>query len=205
MRKRWIVGTVAGLIALGLQACAPKDNSDCGFSQNVYGERMSWKGQIPVTLYVHNSAAAYEGAIRAAAETWNRSAGKTLIVIAGGASGAASARDGANVISVASNWDSGSMSEQARTAVYFVGDQIQEADIKINGSNSGGSSVFNFYWSQSPGTGVNIEALVLHEMGHLLGLRHNDSGGSVMATYLPANVNRTSLSPAEEGALKCEY
>lgn len=206
MRKRWFIAVAAGVFALGLQACAPKQDGDCGFVQNVYGERISWKGQVPITLYIHNSVPSqYDGAIRRAANTWNQAAGKTLFVVAGTTSGIDVARDGANVISLSSTWESNKLSEQARTSVYWVGDQIQEADIKINGSGSGGQSVFSFYWDQAPGSGVNIEALVLHEMGHVLGLKHNDSGNSVMATYLPANVNRTSLSVAEEAALKCEY
>lgn len=208
MRKRWKLAAVAvGILALGLQACAPKNDSDCGFSQNVYGERLSWKGQIPVTLYIHSSVPSqFHGAIQQAADTWNRAAGKTLFVIAGTTPGQTVGRDGANVISMKSTWDSKDLSEQARTAVYWVGDQIQEADIAINGASAGGGQgVYSFYWSEAPGSGVNIEALVLHELGHVLGLKHNDGGGSVMATYLPANVNRTSLSEAEEIALKCEY
>ena len=98
------------------------------------------------------------------------------------------------------------MSEQARTSVYWVGDQIQEADIRINASKANNYSVFNFYWGQSSGQdAVNIEALVLHEMGHVLGLKHKETGSSVMATYLPNHTDRVNPAQTDLDSLKCEY
>ncbi|MNL56538.1 Matrixin [compost metagenome] len=91
------------------------------------------------------------------------------------------------------------MSEQARTNLYWIGDQIQEADIRVNASK------YSFYWNGTGGGSVNIEALILHELGHVLGLKHKDNEGSVMATYLANGSDRTALAPADTTNLQCEY
>lgn len=208
MKKWWILAAAAAAL-IGLQACAPKAQDECGFVQNVYGERISWKTQYPVVMKIHSSVPDdYVGAIKSAAATWNEAAGKTLIQIDDGKTdGTAVARDHVNVISFSSSWESDKLSEQAKTSVHWVGDQIQEADIKVNASASnGGQALYSFYWAGTPnGHGVNIEALVLHEMGHVLGLKHRDSGGSVMATYLASNADRVNLAKVDKDSLMCEY
>jgi hypothetical protein len=188
---------------LTLQACAPKAQDDCGFVQNVYGERISWKGSVPVTMRIHSSVPdAYIPAIVAAAETWNRTAGKTVLKIdTTKDTGALEPRkDGQNIIYMLNTWEANKTTEQARTSVYWVGDVIQEADIRINDKN------FNFYTSEvGSHSDVSIEALILHELGHVLGLKHKDTSGSVMATYLANGVDRTALAETDTTSLQCEY
>ena len=137
-----------------------------------------------------------------------------------------------------SNWDSNNKAEQGRTSVYWAGDEIQEADIRINGSQ------FAFYdsdpkklvflkinpdteWTRSnentrlskkderadysststdqPQLGYNFEALLLHELGHFLGLKHKDFATSVMETYLAANTDRVDLGDLDKKNFRCEY
>jgi hypothetical protein len=188
---------------LTIQACAPKEQDDCGFVQNVYGERISWKGEIPVVMKIHESVPdAYVPAIVAAAESWNRTAGKTILKIdTTKIPGALSPRkDGQNIIYLLDTWEANKATEQARTSVYWVGDVIQEADIRINDKN------FNFYTSENPNhSDVSIEALLLHELGHVLGLKHKDTSGSVMATYLANGVDRTTVAETDSTSLQCEY
>lgn len=197
------------LFAFSLQGCAPKSQEDCGFVQNVYGERISWKGEIPVTMYLHESVPQeYVGAIESAAKTWQDASGKRLInlVLNQRVTGPINPqKDGRNVIYYFSTWEAEKASEQARTSIYWVGDQIKEADMRINAKN------FSYYWNQ-PGTlssvttsAVNIEALVIHELGHVLGLKHKDVGSSVMATYLASNTDRVQVSDTDRSALQCEY
>lgn len=198
------------LSSAGFLGCAPKAQNDCGFVQNVYGERISWKGQLPVVMKLHQSfPLAYESALRSAMETWNRRAGETLFVLDSKniVNTAAVARDRSNVVSFSSTWESDKLSEQARTSVHWVGDQIQEADIKINASPRPNSTaqLFNFYWGDRVEPAINIEALFLHELGHVLGLRHKDQGHSVMATYLANNDDRIDLASTDESSLRCEY
>ncbi|MBO9668195.1 MAG: matrixin family metalloprotease [Bdellovibrio sp.] len=201
---KWLGLVLLVTSALFVQACAPKSQEDCGFVKNVYGERISWKSDVPVTLYIHKSVPPeYVGAIVNAADTWEKTAGRRLfnIVTSPRVDGPAEPhKDGKNVIYFLNSWESNRASEQARTSVYWVGDQIKEADIRVNDLN------FNFYWNQGKSaSAVNIEALILHEMGHVLGLKHKDTGGSVMATYLPSALDRTELANVDTADLKCEY
>ncbi len=204
------------LIAFGLQACAPKPQDDCGFVQNVYGERISWKGEIPITMYLHESVPQeYVGAIEAAAATWRDATGKSLINVITNqrVSGPINPqKDGRNIIYFFNAWEPDKKSEQARTSIYWIGDQIKEADMRINAAkDANGTSYFNYYWNQ-PGNAsmatanaVNIEALVIHEMGHVLGLKHKDINNSVMATYLANNTDRVNIPETDRSALQCEY
>lgn len=153
-------------------------------------------------MYLHNSIPAqFESSIRKAAQTWNQAYGRTILIIEDHrVGGNAPARDSANVIYYMNNWEADRAAEQGRTSLYWVGDQIQEADIRINARN------YTFYTEANFAMGsVNMEALILHELGHVLGLRHNDDSPSVMATYLKSHQDRTQLQSTDSESLKCEY
>lgn len=211
---KWL-GTFMVLISIfTIQACAPKSQPDCGFVQNVYGERISWKSDAPVTMQIHTSVPeSMIPAIQAAAETWEKTAGRKLfnIVTSPRYTGPiVPHQDGVNVIYFMNSWEANMGSEQARTSVYWVGDLIKEADMRINAAD------FGFYWKgetltkaakseRASSAPVNIEALVLHELGHVLGLKHKDNQGSVMATYLASGDDRTHLAVADQKDLQCEY
>ena len=201
MVKRLAVGLVV-IFGLALQACSPKNQDECGFVQNVYGERISWKSDVPIHIQIHkNFPEEYVGAVNAAADSWNRNLGKRIIEVTKERyTGPEQAqKDNVNVIYFYKTWEEDRPTEQARTSVYWIGDLIKEADIRINGK-------FNYYWNQNEKSGdVNIEALLVHEMGHVLGLKHKDTGGSVMATYLASNTKRNQLAETDMSSLKCEY
>lgn len=207
MKRFSIPGLALGFgLILGLGACTPKPQNDCGFVQNVYGERIAWKGRIPIEIYLHESfPVEYEGSAKEAAEVWNRAAGKTIFTLnpsnrVGGP--VESRKDTKNVIYFYSTWEADRANEQGRTSIYWKGDLIEEADIRVN-------SKFQFYVKKNgeapPSQAVSIEALLIHEMGHVLGLKHDDGAPSVMATYLRTGVDRVQLMEADMKALKCEY
>ena len=65
---------------------------------------------------------------------------------------------------------------------------------------------FDFYLEgNAPGSSVHLESLLLHELGHVLGLKHRDDSGSVMATYLASSTQRTTIAKVDMQDLKCEY
>lgn len=198
---KWITISTIIIAGLTLQACAPKKaQDDGGYVQNVYGERVSWKGQVPITLYIHSSFPdEYIGAVEAAARTWEQAAGYKLFNVVTQKIGGVPQQDRISVIYFMKDWEADKMSQQGRTSVYWLGDQIKEADMRINAN-------FAFYWNQPKGSqAVNMEALVLHEMGHILGLKHRDQSVSVMATYLASNTDRVRLSEEDIKSLKYEY
>jgi hypothetical protein len=109
-------------------------------------------------------------------------------------------QDGVNVIYWMSTWEADKFSEQARTSIYWLGDQIREADMRINAKN------FTFYTdTPTSSQDVHLESLLVHELGHVLGLKHKDDSGSVMATYLASRIQRTSIAEADKADIRCEY
>jgi hypothetical protein len=204
MKTSTRVGKFFALIFIGfaLVGCSkPKSEESCGFVQNVYGERVSWKNNLPVRMFLHTSVPAeLEPSIRAAADTWNRALGKIAIVIEmQKVSGSSASRDGRNVIYYMNQWEREKSAEQGRTSLYWVGDLIQEADIRINDYN------YNFYGATPQPGFVSMESLALHELGHVLGLKHEDASPSVMATYLRTNQERNQLQQSDWQSLSCEY
>ena len=200
--------SILGLLMLTvlLQACAPKNPSaetDCGFVQNVYGQRISWKNTGLIPLSVHQSfpdemMPALEGAIK----NWESVAGRPLfqIVATHVAGPIAPQKDGMNLIYWMPTWEADKSTEQARTSVYWVGNQINEADIRLNAKD------FKFYLDTPQSyADVHLESLLVHELGHVLGLKHRDDGGSVMATYLASKTIRDNIGDADRTDLKCEY
>jgi hypothetical protein len=212
----FILLSIVFFVAGFLSSCSPKPQSDCGFVQNIYGQRISWKERLPIKITIHSSVPAeLKSAIYRAAATWDTQIGKKVFEISEDSSqlSASPSRDQKNAIYFLSNWESDRTSEQGRTSVYWAGDEIQEADIRIN--------AYDFsYYDQNPRLmvgsarlknegltkteGYSFEALLLHEMGHFLGLKHRE-GTSVMATHLAAFSNRVQLASTDQEAITCEY
>ena len=183
-------------------ACQKKQEPQeaCNFVQNSSVQRVSWKDAVPIHLYVHESfPAEHLPALRSAMAKWEKALGRALITNPGPVVGENSpSRDGISVIYWMQSWESDKPGEQARTTIYWEGNRIKEADIKINDKN------FN-YSSNADSTTVDIESLLVHEIGHVLGLQHNTESGSVMALILDNGQLRREPAPADVASLKCEY
>ncbi len=191
-------------LALAIQACAPQFDSQesCTFVQNSYGERVSWKGQLPIVIYAHTTfPEQYLGAIQDAVEYWNRAKGEELFRYGGRDSGPDQARyDGRNIIYWRSSWEANKTSEQARTQIQWEGNRILDADILINNKD------FDFYYTDVTSSGaIHIGSILVHEFGHVLGLAHNDNEPSVMGTYLRAQTVREEITQADLRYMSCEY
>lgn len=205
MLKYFTLGFGLAGVILGLFACAPapKAEEPCNFVQNVYGQRISWKDQTPIPLMVHaDFPRELLPALDNAIKVWETAAGNKLFTIVSTSfhDNTTPEKDGRSVIYWLRTWEPEKPNEQARTSIYWVGDQIREADLRVNAKN------FTYYLD-APQTGreVHLESLLIHELGHVLGLKHNDSGVSVMATYLALQVKRDALSPEDLRAMSCEY
>ncbi len=174
----------------------------CHFNRNSMGIRISWKASLPVNLLIHKSVPAiYDKDIIAAANLWNTAKGKTLInVTRDDTFTNGVTNDGHNVIFWSTDWDASNSKEQALTSTNTDLSRITDADIRINAKNFGYSTTAQ---STSSST-VNLESLILHEMGHVLGLQHFDGDG-VMSAYLPNGKIRLNLSSDELSELSCEY
>lgn len=190
------------LLLILLTSCASSPQDKCGFLKNNFGERISWKGNVPVTLIFHESfPEEYKEAAEFAVQSWNKKAGKTILqlstaVIRGPI---IPAKDALNIIYYDTNF-SGKKVEQAYANLKSIGDQIKDVDIVINAKD------YTFYTSKNPiRNAINIETLLVHEMGHLLGLDHTRESSHIMYPYLPTNVDKSDLSSMSPETLKCEY
>lgn len=204
------VAALGLLAAFILSSCGQmKPEEACGFVQNVYGQRISWKGSLPISLYVHSSVPAqYYPAIDQAIQSWENVLGRKLFkVVSYSYNGPLDPRrDGVNVIYWMNSWEANKTNEQARTSVYWEGDQIRETDIRINAYNKATNVGFNFYIDYAlNGSDVHLPSLLVHELGHVLGLKHNDGGTSVMATYLAAQARRDKIGDTDMKSARCEY
>lgn len=194
-------------VAALLQACsrplAPQ--ASCGFVQNPELQRVSWKKNLPVRLFVHSSVPveAY-AAIDRAITDYNTRVGKgeeLFKIVTRGASGDLNPdRDGYSMIYWYKTWDPNKPTEQARTTIYWTGNQIFEADLRINAKN------FDYHYSEDTKfADVDLESLLVHEFGHMLGLAHNSAPGSVMNPTLNDGQERRSLGDPDKAGLACEY
>ena len=131
-------------------------------------------------------------AVAAATQTWN-AAGTPLQFIDGGASGPrAVLGDGYNDIVWSDGLPAG---YSARTSTYTVGSCIIEADTKLSTSVAWGDTSVD-------GSVTDLQTIVLHELGHWLGLRdlygQNDIGKAMYGIRGVGDTYR-SLSPADRG------
>lgn len=193
------------IIAAISQACARRmePQESCNFVQNSNLQRVSASKSSPLRFYVHSSVPqeAYP-AIEAAIQTWNSAiGGKNLItIVAWGSGGGAPARDGYSTIYWSNTWEPNKPNEQARTTIYWTNDQIYEADIRLNDFH------FDFYLGSDPVfNGVDLQSLIVHELGHALGLSHISSQQSVMEQSLASGKPRRELEKVDIDSLRCEY
>lgn len=175
----------------------------CNFVQNNQLQRVSWKGQFPIELYIHESVPEnYISAIKGAAAQWEYKLGHPVFKLIGvlGGANTGGEKDDRSAIYYMNTWDPSQKREQARTTIYWLGDIINEADIKINAAN------FSFFeGDQVEMDSVDMQSLLVHELGHVLGLQHNDIVPSVMATTLANATFRRTPKPADVASVQCEY
>lgn len=192
------------IMMMTMAACNLKitPENGCNFVMNSMQQRVSWNSNLPVSIYIHDSVKSeYVPAITSAMKTWETALGRKLFEVVGVISGPTTPqKDGVSVIYFMDTWEATKTSEQARTTIYWQGEQIVEGDIRINAKN------FTFFTGTSPiATAVDFESLLIHELGHLLGLAHDNEAGSVMNERLASGVLRRDIGGVDLSSVKCEY
>lgn len=182
---------------------ATASEESCGFVQNAYGQRISWNTFLPIQVYIHSSvSSSYEEGLREAVKTWEKIVGRPLINFTRFSGGENTVQqDGKNVVMmIGENWPKNLSRHQAITDLYWSANQIVEADIRINEQN------FLYSVDEDPEKSViHFPSLLLHEVGHLLGLTHYTTQPTVMWPVLQFGMKRTDPSSEDRGHIKCEY
>lgn len=185
------------------QYLATASQDACGYLQNDFGQRVSWKDKLPIEFYVSKTIPTeFHEDISAAAEKWNYSAGKPVVKINfSDLEGAQfSTDDTKNVIYGFTDWDEDKSTQQALTIVKYRVNQITSADIKINFQH------FIYYKTEAKEkTQIHFASLILHEIGHALGLKHAAPRPTVMWPTLASDYVRMQLSTSDRQSVGCEY
>lgn len=185
---------------------ASESETDCGFIQNAYGQRVSWKSKIPIKLKLHtNFPAEHESVLREATQHWNEAAGMTLFVLERAENIIKDYNptpDQHNAVVWHLKWPEALNKKfQGLTSLNWRENQLYEADVAIN------NETFNFFTGSAPTTlaDVHLKSLLVHELGHVLGLKHRSTVPSVMWAVLNGGSVRDTLTDADRATLKCEY
>lgn len=176
----------------------------CNFVQNSQGIRVSWKSSTPVHFFISPDVPTqYDATITKAATIWNDYLNRNLIGVSrDNTLKNPPGNDRHNIIYWMKDWPLDKNMEQARTSIRWDISKLRDADIKINALN------FDFYADgdseQKNPAKISLLSLMLHEMGHAVGLRHIAEDSSIMQVYLPSNTDRTPTK-IDIDSLDCEY
>jgi PKD repeat protein len=178
------------------------------------GTPLRWAAPASIGIVINDACsddapdASDELAIRMAIESWNETTGTTAALIedTSAASQARTDYEATDIHTIlfdetdSSGFFTGPSGTVALTPVWFFSNGfIQDADILFNGQDH------DFTTSQQPGA-FDVQDVVTHELGHLLGLNHSGWAGATMYPYVdPTVILHRSLSEDEEHGLRDAY
>jgi hypothetical protein len=196
----YFICTGCGLVA---QPLAIEAESSCGFVQDSYGRRVSWDGRLPIRIVLAKDwPADFVDPAKRAADAWNAIAERTLIEIVSSSSEIAAypTVDQVNGLYWTTEWSDERSYIQAATNLLYLGNIAKDADIKVNAKH------FRFYTENlTDPPEIHMESLLIHEIGHLLGLKHFMTPPTVMEPSLAPNFVRATISSTDKESLLCEY
>jgi predicted Zn-dependent protease len=208
MNMKTLVGKLLGA-TLAVMGCgqamearlAGPTEPACGFLQSASGQRVSWKDNLPVKIHIANSwPREFIPAVQRAAAQWNNATSRFLLTVEIGGVDDVPARDRKNGLYWLKEWSESRIYEQAQTLLFFSASVPLDGDIKVD------AKYFTYYDEANPGLGsYHLESLLVHEMGHLLGLAHAYKPPTVMAPFLSAYELRAEVTANDLQSIKCEY
>lgn len=168
--------------------CKARSTLDNGFNKNVYGESIRYC-EVPLKISTTGLDERTIASVIYAISEWNNKFGKILF---------AATTDTKNSVINVFNWDR-SIKYQAITSARWADSCIYQVNVYVNNRD------FTYYRTGERQSGYNLDALMLHELGHTLGLVDNDIPTSVMYRYLAIQENRTKASEYDLTNLRSVY
>ncbi len=209
------LATRVGLFACGAGLClATGVVAHVRLQNPSNGNPLFWPAPGAISIVINSTGSAdipdgsHETSIRSAIRSWNDVTGTTMNLVED-ASPASQARTdwpstGIHLVmfdeSNTSGFFPGGSGIVAITPVWFFsGGSISDADILFNGSQ------FSFS-TDAASSSMDVEDVVAHELGHLLGLDHSGHGGATMYPFVSGSVTaHRSLSLDEVGGMRDAY
>ena len=191
----------------------PQPETSCNFVMNSFNQRVSWK-ETPIRFYIHPSFnLSQQKDIIKAMEIWNRQFDTSIFEMMGSSeslpkprvdSNGETVSDGYNGIYLVSG-DFFAQKEQGRASISYRGDNIYEADILIDASESFFYSSGEQMSFMQKSSRVSFLSLMVHEFGHTLGLDHIEDANSIMYPKLSFGQYRVNITESDLNSLSCEY
>jgi hypothetical protein len=181
-----------------LEADRDRRASQCSFSGPVSPYMPIWKS-LPIKMGIDSSVPKEaRSAIHRAAQRWSTVLGQQAFAFHD-TTDFKPGDEGQSVIF----WNAGQVArpgdEQAVTSLFWYGDELTGATIKVNVKNQ----ALSFEDHVGPQV-VDLESLMIHEFGHALGLTHIENGG-IMNSHLAPGFERRSMDSASVGQAQCLY
>ena len=195
-----------GFYVSGCSKITPEAQESCYFVRNSDKQRVSWKSNLPIKFKIHKDVPREAiPSILEAAKNWNTVTTKNIIEFEdfeAEGSPSASYADGKPMIFWKKDWEEDKSSEQGRSIIVWKGTKIKDADIWLNAKDF----TFNYFDEELQPLKVDLVSLMVHEMGHTLGLEHNPSDESVMYSSLRRDYDRREIDYLEDlKSFGCEY
>lgn len=223
------------VLSLVVVSCAKRPQVAHNFLLNKQQQRISWKFNKPVDMFIHKSfynidpddpsvGEEYIKLVYKAASIWERRVGIRLFNIRESKNHKVQETDevqadGDSVIYWMKSWDTNRKREQARTSTRWIGAEIIEADVSINnlhhalydsGCLDNDNVVDKLCASEIGQEGntkskVHFVSLMIHELGHVLGQSHAEETVSVMQPVLRSIEIRDVISGIDADRIIIEY